>query len=127
MSSKNLSTDDGEKDFDQQYIDRLRAGARSIRDDLDALADALEDGSADARDVHDAYRAMSHTLVDVEDAAHETGTVDSTAPEFRAIDEARKTVYHMTAADPNSAIGTGLAAAEYAELERDADSADTAE
>ena len=127
MSSKNLSTDDSEKDFEQEYVDRLRDSARGIRDDLDALAEALDDGEADADDVHAVYRSLTYVLVDVEDAAHETGTIDATTPEFRAVDEARKTIYHMTAEDPGAAIGTGLAAAEYAELERDADSADSAE
>jgi GTP1/Obg family GTP-binding protein len=117
MSSKNLSTDDSEKDFEQEYVDRLRDSARGIRDDLDALAEALDDGEADADDVHEVYRALTYVLVDVEDAAHETGTIDATTPEFRAVDEARKTIYHMTAADPRSAIGSAHTAAEYAEQE----------
>jgi len=127
MTATQPTTDDTEDSIEQQYVDRLRDSARGIRDDLDALAEALDDGEADADDVHEVYRALTYVLVDVEDAAHETKTIDSTTPEFRAVDEARKTIYHMTAEDPGAAIGTGLAAAEYAELERDADSADSAE
>jgi len=127
MTATQPTTDDTEDSIEQQYVDRLRDSARGIRDDLDALAEALDDGEADADDVHAVYRSLTYVLVDVEDAAHETGTIDATTPEFRAVDEARKTIYHMTAEDPGAAIGTGLAAAEYAELVREADPDESAE
>jgi SpoVK/Ycf46/Vps4 family AAA+-type ATPase len=119
MTATVPTTDDDKNSIEEMYIEQLRGGARRIEADLEALADALEDGTADAEDVYNVIEALSHTYVDVEDASHTAGAIDAETPAARAANEARKVQYHIATGDDSAAISAATAAAEYAEEARD--------
>jgi hypothetical protein len=109
------NTTDEETSIEQKYIDELRHSADLIRRDLEALADALEDGTADKTDVVRAAKSLSLTYIDIEDSADICGVVDTEEPAFRAMNEARKVIYHIAQGDSEAAITAATTAAKYAE------------
>lgn len=124
MTATENTEGDGKSPYAEESIDKLRGGARRIKADLEDLADALEDGTAEPADVYNVINAISATYVDVEDAAHDAGAIDTETPAVRAANEARKVLYHIGHDDDSAAISAATAAAEYAELARDGEEAE---
>jgi len=132
-------TDDGnteKRTVTDREIDNLRAAGEKLRSDFNDLADALESGDADVKDVTSTIAALSFAYVDIEDAAHSAGVIDSGADEWRAVNQAREVLCHAPHAislrgrddviSPtpagrwSGAIESAASSAEYAELARDA-------
>ena len=128
-------TDHDEKKATTREIENLRATGEKLCSDFKDLADALEAGDADVKDVTSVITALSFAYVDIEDAAHTDGVIDSDADEWRAVDQARQVLCHAPHAislrgrdgviSPtpegrwSGAISSATAAAEYAEQARD--------
>jgi len=119
MPASKTTIDETEDSIEQKYIDKLRGGARRIKADIEDLAAALEAGTADEADVYNVIDALSHTYVDVEDAAHTAGAFDAETPAARAANEARKVQFHIAAGNDSAAITAATTAAEYAEQARE--------
>ena len=100
---------------DTIHTDALRESADDLADDLEQLADALDDGTATGDDVRDCYRRVATAMVELEDAATVHGAIDDTSSRQRAIDEARKAIYQLSNDDGGSALTSLVAAAEHAD------------
>lgn len=118
----------------EDSIEILRGSARRLHADLDALADALEDGEADEELVARTIRAIGLTYPPIEDAAEDV--IDADADAWRAIDEARTSMFYAASAialegndedviSPtpgrlrSDAIASATSSAEYSEAARD--------
>jgi len=97
------------------HTDALRSTGRELADELDELADDLESGDATAADVRERYCRFATAMVELEDAASTTGTIDDETSRARAIDEARKAIYHLASDKSAPAITSLVTAAEHVE------------
>ena len=97
------------------HTDALRDATDDLADELEHLADALDAGDATADDVRDVHVAIATTMVDIEDAASAAAVLDDESSRARAIDEARKAIYHLSHDNGGSALTSLVAAAENAE------------
>jgi len=100
---------------DTIHTDALRESADDLADDLEQLADALDDDTATGDDVRDVYRQLASTMVELEDAATMRDAIDDTSSRQRAIDEARKAIYQLSSDNGGSALTSLVAAAEHTE------------
>ena len=97
------------------HTDALRDASADLADELEQLADALDAGDATADDVRDVHVEIATTMVDLEDAASTADVLDDQSSRARAIDEARKAIYHLSHDNGGSALTSLVAAAENAE------------
>jgi predicted RNase H-like nuclease (RuvC/YqgF family) len=126
MNSKNPTKKRG--------TDLLREQVRDLQQEIDELADAIEDDRADAEQVARTMQELTQVHIAIEDATE--AVIDADADRWRVIDEARVAMYQAgqaialeedgqeaTSPTPrgswNAAISYSTAAAEYAEQARE--------
>lgn len=97
------------------HTDALRSTGDDLADELAELADDLESGDATAADVRERYRHIATAMVELEDAASTTDTIDDETSRARAINEARKAIYYLAGDKSAPAITSLVTAAEHAE------------
>jgi len=106
---------------ERTHTDALRDASADLADELEQLADALDDGDATADDVRDCYRMLAATMVELEDAGSMRDVIDDTSSRSRAIDEARRAIHHLSTDAGSPALTSLVAAAEHTEAAYSAD------
>jgi Arc/MetJ family transcription regulator len=137
MTANQDTEGDGKSPHDaEESIEILRGSAHRLANDLEALADALENGEADEELVAETVRALGLTYTSVEDAAVDAGTIDAKVDAWRAVDGARDAMIYAAHAigvgasdreiiSPTTeglrsdAIASATSSAEYSEAARD--------
>ena len=120
----------------ERSIVTLRKNFEDVAEDIDELADALEDGEADEALVANTYRKIAASMAAIEDAAEVADVIDPYEVDWRAIDDLRAATYHAAGAarsearadrviapaperSRNAALSDAHTAAEHLEAARD--------
>ena len=121
----------------KRSIVTLQKNFEDVAEDIDELAEALDDGEADEALVANTVRKLAASMASIEDAAADSGVIDPHTAGWRAIDDLRASMYHAADAvrldgEPsdaviaptvetsrNAALSDAHAAAEYLELARE--------